>query len=547
MAKTLEFDAKINATELDEKLKKIKQDFERAGKAFGESFTKFKGASAAPMQKLTNNLMAQAKKGQKIGQEFGKRINRGMKIGLLAAGGGMVKFVKDSIEAAGDLGEAENVVDVVFKKMSKDMKKWTTQNSLSYGLAKKDALEYAGKFGALAQGMGISQKKSAEMAKKLIATMGDTGSFFNKSNEEVNTALEGIFTGQTKALMKFGVNAKVAQMETFLASKGINKAWKSLDQGEQAIYRYQYVMGKLKVTHNDFKRTASFSLPNSLKILKGTWENMLTAFGKQGVSVQTKLMSKLAKEALKLDNWLNSKKGKNAMKHFFHEVERYMNIFIEGAKNLFTWLSKHTNEIKGIIKLIILMKAKTAAVKVAQLALYGTIKLIKAAQLAINVIMGIGKGLVIAFNFLWAINPIGAIVTAITLVVAGIVMAMKHSKSFSGIWTTIKQIIGGVFGVIKGIMDAGKWVWDKITGGGGKTKKHASGGAIGSADTHIWGEAGAEFMVNAGNGQILNMHEIKKALAGAGGGGNVYIDGEMVGSSLSRRVSRNGTTDLYYG
>jgi hypothetical protein len=72
-----------------------------------------------------------------------------------------------------------------------------------------------------------------------------------------------------------------------------------------------------------------------------------------------------------------------------------------------------------------------------------------------------------------------------------------------------------------------------LQGIGGKGGQRAHGGEVGSRGTYLVGERGPELLtMGAGSGRITPNHRM------GGGGGNVYLDGQLVGRVLDERMGR---------
>lgn len=256
-------------------------------------------------------------------------------------GAKVVGFGKEAFTLAGDWNEAQNVVSTSFGKMGESVTKWVENNSEKFGMNKAQMEESIGTFGAMAKSMGISDEKSAQMNENLLKRAADLGSFYNKSNEETQTALKGIYTGEGEALKGMGVIMNDQTLQQEALKEGIKKKMSAMTQDEKVQLRYNLVMKQSKVAAGDFEKTAGNSLPNAMKKLTAQMQNTAMNIASKFLPVvQTalsgmsdamhgnfkKLTVDLPKELNKLVSYLTSNLAK-------------------GLNNLFKLVTTHSDQI----------------------------------------------------------------------------------------------------------------------------------------------------------------------------------------------------------
>lgn len=187
-----------------------------------------------------------------------------------------------SFKMAADMTESVNKVDTVFGESAKAVQDWSKTTLSGIGIAQSQALEMVSLFGDMGSSMGQSTNEAANMSKELVNLAGDLSSFKNISAERAQSALTGIYTGETEALKGLGIVMTQANLESFAMSKGINKSVKEMTNAEKVQLRYQYVMDATATAQGDFARTSD-SASNQLRQLKG-------AFNEAGVALGQKLM-----------------------------------------------------------------------------------------------------------------------------------------------------------------------------------------------------------------------------------------------------------------
>lgn len=191
---------------------------------------------------------------------------------------------------ASDYEENLNKLDVAFGSNSQSVKDWANNAREAYGLSKVQATQAASAFGALGKGIGLSEKDAADMSTTLAGLSADLGSYFNVGTDESSKALEGIFTGESEALKKFGVVMTDTNLQKFAEDQGL--VWKELDQTEKTMLRYQYVLDKTKDAQGDFARTSD-GTANSTKIFQASLQDLGTSIGTNLLPIITPVIQKI--------------------------------------------------------------------------------------------------------------------------------------------------------------------------------------------------------------------------------------------------------------
>ena len=177
-------------------------------------------------------------------------------LGKLVSAGMIVKFGKQCLEAASNLQEVANVVDVTFGASASKINNWAKQNASSFGLSETAAKRYAGTYGTMAKQFNMTADQAATMAIELTKLTGDVASFYNMEDKAAATKLKAIFTGETEGLKELGVVMTQTQLDAYAMSKGWQKTTKDMTEQEKVVLRYQYTMEKLGHAQGDFMRTS---------------------------------------------------------------------------------------------------------------------------------------------------------------------------------------------------------------------------------------------------------------------------------------------------
>lgn len=251
--------------------------------------------NAANFSSLSTKFADMGQKMQNMGDKLtaiGTKMTTSITLPLAAAGAAMTKF-------ASDTEESRNKVEVVFGSMADSVKQFAGEALNSYGLAEGSALQMASTFGAMATSMGLSQQQAASMSTSLTGLAADMASFYNVSTDVAQTSLQGVFTGETEALKKFGVVMTQTNLEEF--AKKFGKAYNEMSQGEKVMTRYAYVLNATKDAQGDFARTSD-GTANSFRVFQESLKELAAAFGEQLLPIITPIVQAITKFVQLLSN-----------------------------------------------------------------------------------------------------------------------------------------------------------------------------------------------------------------------------------------------------
>ena len=149
----------------------------------------------------------------------------------------LVDFSEKCIELGSDLSEVQNVVDVTFPAMSKQVDKFAQNAATAFGLSETMAKRYTGTFGAMAKAFGFSEKQAYDMSTTLTGLAGDVASFYNISQDEAYTKLKSVFTGETESLKDLGVVMTQTALDAYAMANGYGKTTAAMSEAEWPLLR----------------------------------------------------------------------------------------------------------------------------------------------------------------------------------------------------------------------------------------------------------------------------------------------------------------------
>lgn len=199
---------------------------------------------------------------------------------LAKIGQAVVDFGKQAIEAASNLSEVQNVVDVTFGDSASTIESWAKQAGTQFGLTETQAKQFTSTLGAMMKSAGVSGNEIVQMSTDLAGLAADMASFYNLDFETAFQKIRSGISGETEPLKQLGINMSVANLEAFALEKGITKAFNAMSQQEQTILRYQYLMKATADAQGDFARTSD-GFANATRKLQTNLESIKTAIGSQ--------------------------------------------------------------------------------------------------------------------------------------------------------------------------------------------------------------------------------------------------------------------------
>ena len=190
----------------------------------------------------------------------------------------LIDFGSEAIKLGSDLNEVQNVVDVAFPKMSKQVDEFAKSAMYASGLSETMAKRYTGTFGAMSKAFGFSEQQAYEMSTALTSLAGDVASFYNVSQDEAYTKLKSVFTGETETLKDLGVVMTQTALDAYAMANGFGKTTAEMSEAEKVALRFAFVTDQLSLASGDFARTSD-SWANQVRIMKLQFQSFMASVG----------------------------------------------------------------------------------------------------------------------------------------------------------------------------------------------------------------------------------------------------------------------------
>jgi hypothetical protein len=232
----------------------------------------------AALSSAEKKLAGFSSKMKDIGQSLSLRLTAP----LALVGGAAIKL-------ASDYEESLNKVNVAFKDSAKEVQEFAKTSLKSFGIAEGTALDMAALFGDMATSMGLPTNTAAKLSKSMVGLAGDLASFKNMNIEEVTTALNGVFNGQTESLQRLGIVMTEVNLKQFAMEKGIKKNLDQMTQSEKVLLRYNYLMKNTANAQGDFERTGG-GAANQMRVFSEGLKELGVLFGQVVLPTVTKII-----------------------------------------------------------------------------------------------------------------------------------------------------------------------------------------------------------------------------------------------------------------
>lgn len=306
-----------------------------------------------------------------------KRFKRSMwklKAAAVAAaaafGYAAVRVGISSVKAASEAEEVNNRFTAVFRNLSDEVGQWSDEFANKFGFARSSVKDYLAALQDTFVPMGFARDQAAELSKSLTGLIGDMSSFYDIARKDVLQDLQSAIVGNHRSVRKYGIVISESRMKQFALNEGIIQTNRELTEQEKVMTRYKMILEGTKDAQGDLARTQG-TWANTLRRLKGTWQNLRELLGTPIKDVLTPLLIKFeAKLADIAERWSEIRVGMEAFLqeafvrwNFFGATIRSMwdgvtsvfkggwavvkNIFVQGIDALATGFANLGSGIKG--------------------------------------------------------------------------------------------------------------------------------------------------------------------------------------------------------
>ena len=210
-----------------------------------------------------------------------------------------------SVKMASDAEEAHNKFMVVFGNEQLAVTKWAADYGKAVGRAKVDMEAWLAGTQDILVPLGIARHEATGLSKAIVTLGMDIASFSNRADAEVIHNLQSALTGQTRAVLQYGIVVNEAAVKQELLRMGIKQSYADVDNQVKVMARLNVIMAASKDAQGDLMRTQG-SFENRLKALTGTWKDFMASLGQAFIPIAGRVVTRLRDITNSLGKWVTA-------------------------------------------------------------------------------------------------------------------------------------------------------------------------------------------------------------------------------------------------
>lgn len=191
------------------------------------------------------------------------------------------------------VGSFEKRAKELTKKMTgfevSDAGDLTRTKGASLGLDPKQTMNYQATYAQMASSMGATADASTKVSQALTEIGADLASVKNLEFNDVWNDMASGITGMSRALDKYGINIRVANLQQELYNLGIDATVSSLSQSDKAILRTITILNSSKYAWADLASTIN-QPANQVRMLKSNFEALGRSIGTLFLPIVAKVL-----------------------------------------------------------------------------------------------------------------------------------------------------------------------------------------------------------------------------------------------------------------
>lgn len=197
-----------------------------------------------------------------------------------AAVGAALAVGKASIEAASNLEESINAINVSYGSAADGVLKLGETSAESFGLSQRAFNEFAVQFASFANGIAASAgRQVTDVVQEMTTRVADFASVMNLDVPEAAAIFQSALAGETEPIRRFGIDLSAAAVSAHAVEAGITDSAASMTEAQKVQARYSLLMRETNKVSGDFANTSD-GLANSTRIAKAQLEDLQAALGR---------------------------------------------------------------------------------------------------------------------------------------------------------------------------------------------------------------------------------------------------------------------------
>ena len=199
-------------------------------------------------------------------------------IGGFFAARQVVNFAKGAVDAASDLGESINAVNVTFGDASAGILALGEDAATAVGLSQREFNAFAVQFSGFTQQIAGAGGDIAAVTDDLTTRIADFASVMNMDIPEAAQVFQSALAGETEPIRKFGIDMSAAAVEAHALATGLVSSKSEMTEAIKVQARYSLLMESTNKVAGDFANTSD-SLANQQRILAAEMDDAKATIG----------------------------------------------------------------------------------------------------------------------------------------------------------------------------------------------------------------------------------------------------------------------------
>lgn len=230
-------------------------------------------------QKLNGFAATAARAGSAMFTGLAMGAGMAMFNGLVAGAGNAVRSMGDAGQAASNLGETINKVNMIMGDSAAAIMEWSQDTATSMGMGQQSALDAASTFGMFGKSAGLTGDALSKFSMQFTGLAADMASFNNTTPEEAIMAIGAALRGESEPIRRYNVLLDDATLRQRAVKLGIIETTKEALLPQQRVLAAQAeIWAQTAVQQGDFARTSD-GLANQQRILTANTEKLTLTVG----------------------------------------------------------------------------------------------------------------------------------------------------------------------------------------------------------------------------------------------------------------------------
>jgi hypothetical protein len=190
----------------------------------------------------------------------------------------IVNFAKGSINAASDLAESMNAVQVTFGDASDEILKLGENASKAVGMSARDFNAFAVQFAGFTKQIAGANGDVTAVTDELTTRIADFASVMNLDIPRAAQIFQSSLAGSSEPARAFGIDLSDAAVKAHALATGLVDSTAEMTEAEKVTARYDLLMEETAQMAGDFAATSD-GLANSMRILEADLDNAKATIG----------------------------------------------------------------------------------------------------------------------------------------------------------------------------------------------------------------------------------------------------------------------------